>query len=75
MCASDLIFPVIINSDFGLHNWIFITIAVNPSCSIPLNMRGAEVTQEKQKGLQNLKNPRTNQDSVSGIFFNAIRDH
>lgn len=74
MCASDLIFfSVIINSDYGLHNWLFVTIAINPGCSMPVNMKGVEVTWEKS--LQNLKNLKTNPDSVISGAFCAFRDH
>lgn len=44
VCIRFNFFSVIINSDYGLHNWLFVTIAINPGCSIPVNMKGVEVT-------------------------------
>lgn len=74
-CIRFNFFSVVINSDYGLHNWILVTIAINPGCSIAVNMKDVEVNGEKKKSLQNLKNLKTNPDSfISGAFY-AFRDH
>lgn len=42
-CIRFNFFSVVINSDYGLHNWILVTIAINPGCSIAVNMKDVEV--------------------------------